>query len=190
MCLKNFGNFWGLKPATLFKERLWHRYFSLNFVKFLRISFKQNTSERLLLYYFSTATNKSESINDSPVFLKENSQIQKNWNKFLNTWQLFFRSSHPVFCEKVVLRNFLEGLRPTTLWKKRLWDRYFPVNFAKFLRTHFFPQHLRWLLLIFAVEFVEILFCYEPMIVRRNFKHDKNFFVILFKISVIWSNMI
>ena len=27
------------------------------------------------------------------------------------------------------------GLRPATLLIKRLWHRYFPVNFAKFIRT-------------------------------------------------------
>ena len=39
------------------------------------------------------------------------------------------------------------GLRPATLLKNRLWHRYFPVNFTKFLRTPFFTEHLRWLLL-------------------------------------------
>ena len=55
--------------------------------------------------------------------------------------------------KKCVLRNFAEftekhlcqslffnkvsGLRTATLLKKRLWHRCFPVNFAKFLRTHF-----------------------------------------------------
>ena len=29
----------------------------------------------------------------------------------------------------------------------RLWHRCFPVNFAKFLRTPIFKEHLRWLLL-------------------------------------------
>ena len=31
--------------------------------------------------------------------------------------------------------------------KKRLWHRFFPVNFAQFLRTPLFTEHLRWLLL-------------------------------------------
>ena len=74
------------------------------------------------------------------------------------------RSSRPqVFCEKGVLRNFAKftgkhlrqslffnkvaGLRPATLLKKRLWHWCFPVNFAKFLRTPFFTEHLWWLLL-------------------------------------------
>ena len=31
--------------------------------------------------------------------------------------------------------------------KKRLWHRLFPVNFAKFIRTPFLTEHLRWQLL-------------------------------------------
>ena len=34
------------------------------------------------------------------------------------------------------------GLRPATLFKKSLWHKGFPVNFAKFLRTFFFTEHL------------------------------------------------
>ena len=65
--------------------------------------------------------------------------------------------------KKGVLRNFLKftgkhlcqslffnkvvGLRPATLIKKKLWQRCFPGNFAKFLRTSFLTEHLRWLLL-------------------------------------------
>ena len=60
-----------------------------------------------------------------------------------------FRSSHPeVFCKNGVLRHFAKfigkhlcqslffnkaaALRPANLSKKRLWHRFFPVNFAKF----------------------------------------------------------
>ena len=39
----------GLRPATLLKKRLWHRCFLVNFSKFLRTPFSQNTSGRLLL---------------------------------------------------------------------------------------------------------------------------------------------
>ena len=38
-------------PATLLKERLLHRCFLVNFAKFLKIPFLQNTSKWLLLYY-------------------------------------------------------------------------------------------------------------------------------------------
>ena len=33
--------------------------------------------------------------------------------------------------------SFLIKLQPATLLKRRLWHRYFPVNFTKFLRTPF-----------------------------------------------------
>ena len=36
-------------PATLLKRRLWNRCFSVNFEKFVRTSFLQSTSGRLLL---------------------------------------------------------------------------------------------------------------------------------------------
>ena len=38
-----------LRPATLLKKRLWQSCFPVNFVKFLRTPFLQNTSQRLLL---------------------------------------------------------------------------------------------------------------------------------------------
>ena len=44
------------------------------------------------------------------------------------------------------LFNKVAVLRPANLLKNRLWYRYFPVNFAKFLRTPSFTEHLRWLL--------------------------------------------
>ena len=43
--------------------------------------------------------------------------------------------------------NKVAVLGPETLLKKKLWHRCFPVNFAKFLRTPFFTEHLRRLLL-------------------------------------------
>ena len=62
-----------------------------------------------------------------------------------------------VFCRKSVFRNFAKftwknlcqglffnkvaGLRISTLLKKRLWHRYFHVDFAKSLRTNFFLQN-------------------------------------------------
>ena len=74
------------------------------------------------------------------------------------------RSSHQrCLVRKCVRRNFAKftgkdlcqglffdkdaGFRPATLFKKRLWHRCFSVNFAKFLKTPFFIEHLWWLLL-------------------------------------------
>ena len=39
----------GFRPGNLVKKRLWHRCFPVNFVKFLRTPFLQNTSRRLIL---------------------------------------------------------------------------------------------------------------------------------------------
>ena len=39
----------GLRPVTLLKKRLWHRFFPENFGKFVGTPFLQNTSGRLLL---------------------------------------------------------------------------------------------------------------------------------------------
>ena len=49
--LRNFAKFNGKhlcqRPAILLKERRWHRCFHVNFSKFLRTPFLQNTSGRL-----------------------------------------------------------------------------------------------------------------------------------------------
>ena len=57
------------------------------------------------------------------------------------------RSSRPeVFCKKAVLRNFAKftgkHLCQSLFLNKVLGHRCFPVNFAKFLRTAFFIEHL------------------------------------------------
>ena len=48
---------------------------------------------------------------------------------------------------------FFKLFRNTCVWvsllKKRLQHRHFSVSFAKFLRTPFLSEHLRWLLLLF-----------------------------------------
>ena len=48
-------------------------------------------------------------------------------------------------------------LKKVFLLKKRLWQRCFPVNFAKFLRTHFLIEHLRWLLTYLQKSFPQSL---------------------------------
>ena len=65
-----------------------------------------------------------------------------------------------VFYKKGVLSSFAKFTRehlcqilffnkvlPVTLLKRRLWNRCFLVDFPKFLRTLFFTEHHRWLLL-------------------------------------------
>ena len=84
-------------------------------------------------------------------------------HRFITTF-IKCRSSPPeVFCKKDVLRNFAKFTgkhpcqslffnkvadpRPATLLKKRLWRRWFPGNFVKFLRTVFLRNTSGWLLL-------------------------------------------
>ena len=44
-------------------------------------------------------------------------------------------------------QRFFKGLQSCNFMKKRLQHRCFPPNFAKFLQTPFFIEHLWWLLL-------------------------------------------
>ena len=83
-------------------------------------------------------------------------------------YSLCFRSSRPeVFCKIAVLRNFAkftgkhlcQGLfvnkvagQACSFINKETLVQVFPVNFAKFLRTPFFIEHLWWLLLMFTVH--------------------------------------
>ena len=66
---------------------------------------------------------------------------------FLEIWQ----NSQENTCGRVSFSIKLQALL-----KKRLWRRCFPVDFAKFLRTPFLIEHLRWLLL--TPEFLKIVF--------------------------------
>ena len=98
--LRNFAKFTGthlcqslffnkvavLRHATLLKKRLWHRYFPVNFAKFLRTPFLQNTSgvcfrikrryiTKYLWYYsiliYNTAQKMKFSITDLATFTEE-----------------------------------------------------------------------------------------------------------------------
>ena len=79
------------------------------------------------------------------------------WNYMIHQFTVLgnlpSRSSLPkVFCKKRCSKKFCKIHRktpvPETLsLKKSLWHWWLPVNFAKFLKTSFFTEHLRWLLL-------------------------------------------
>ena len=66
--------------------------------------------------------------------------VLRNFTKFTGK-----HLRHSLFFNKVA------SLRHATLLKKRLWHRCFPMNFAKSLKTTFFTEHLRRLLLIINV---------------------------------------
>ena len=60
----------------------------------------------------------------------------------------FYHSLPVIRCHSLSFVATRCTLRPATLLKKSLWHRCFSVNFAKFLRTAFFAEHLQWLLLV------------------------------------------
>ena len=70
-----------------------------------------------------------------------------------------------------------------TLLKKRFWHRCFPLNFVKFLRTRFFVEHLRWLLLIFLKRNLDLcskfgkLMIVEYLNAELNMENAWDFFV-------------
>ena len=66
---------------------------------------------------------------------------------FLEIWQ----NSQENTCDTVSFSVKLQALL-----KKRLWRRCFSVNLAKFLRTAFLIEHLRWLPL--TLELLKIVF--------------------------------
>ena len=104
------------------KKETWQTCFPVNFEKFLGILFIQNT----------TRSSRPE------VFCKKGGL--KNFTKF--------KRKH--LCQSLFF-NKVAGLRPTTLLKKRLWLRCFPVDFVKFLRTPYLQYAFRWLFLSRAI---------------------------------------
>ena len=50
------------------------------------------------------------------------------------------QNSHENTCARLCFLIKWQAWRPTTLLKKRLWHKRFPVNFAKFLKTPFFKN--------------------------------------------------
>ena len=98
-----------------------------------------------------------------------------------------YRNSCPdVFCKKDVLKNFpkftgkqhlcqsffFAGPRAATLFKRKLWRRCFPVNFATFLRAPFSIAQLRWLLLEIIKKYEELWSKIRDLIslITRNFR--------------------
>ena len=70
--------------------------------------------------------------------------------------------------------SFLIKLRASgtgTGVSKRLWHRCFPVNFVKFLRTPFFTEHLRWLLLTNFVEKISFVSIKNQWIGNLEMRH-------------------
>ena len=108
--------------------------------------------------------------------------------KILN---IFFRSSHwrsslrkgafknlAKYTGKHLLQslffNEVTGFKPTTLLKKRLWHRCFPVNFSKFLKTPFLKNTCFCFLNLPAVERSLLNQCNEIFQTSRSSKSKKD----------------
>ena len=111
----------------------------------------------MLKCFAKSAYRKKKTIFSRESFITDVWQDLEYAPELLYKW--YYRTSRPeVFCKKVALRNFskfigkrlsqslllnkVARLRSATLFKKRLWNRCFPVNFAKSLRTPFYIEHL------------------------------------------------
>ena len=76
-----FNKVAGPRPATLLKKRLWHSCFPVNFAKFLRTPFLQNTSGRLLLASENKRSNDSRKASihytqyNEPLYVVQEIQI-------------------------------------------------------------------------------------------------------------------
>ena len=117
------------------------------------------------------------------------------WLGIFSVWS--FRSTRPeVFCIKGVLKHFanftgkhlrqslffnkVADLRLATLLKNRPWYRCFSVNFAKFLRTPFFTEHLQWLLLKFISHHIkEMLYVNINLMGNKPWSKYKHFLLFL-----------
>ena len=75
-----------LTPATLLKKRLWHTCFPVNFAKFIRTPFLQNTFKWVLATSFKSSVirQKGESQNGGNKKIKH-AKFSKNWT-FLTPW--------------------------------------------------------------------------------------------------------
>ena len=79
-----------------------------------------------------------------------------------------FIGKHP--CQSLFF-NKIAGLRIAILRKKRLWQSCFPVNFANFLKTLFFKEPLRGLLLylvFFSHQLVDTINNFEVILATRE----------------------
>ena len=116
-------------------------------------------SWEFLMWIASKRDRVSRGLFDTPNFYLSHFLIlpfsQQHWS---------VRSSHQrCSIEKSALKNFAKftgkylcqslffnkvaGLKPATFLKERLWHRYFPVNFKKFLITLFLQNIRGWLIL-------------------------------------------
>ena len=81
------------------------------------------------------------------------SQVRRPWEAVAQrcsvkkVFLLISQNSQENTCARVSFLIKLQTRGLQLYQKKRIWHSCFPVNFAKFLKTPFLREHLRWLLL-------------------------------------------
>ena len=98
---------------------------------------------------FSTKLREVNSVKGRNKLLYDIIQIRSSHQRCsvrIGVLRNFTKSTGKHLCQSLLF-NKVAGLRPATLLKKKLCNRCFPANFVKFLRTHFYIEHLWWLLL-------------------------------------------
>ena len=113
----------------------WQNTKYLKFLLKYIISISVWTFENFTMHYYGHDRMQVHIFQYIPVYRLNTKGVLKNFAKF--TGKHLCKS---LFFEKVT------GLRPATLLTKRLWHWCFPLNVAKFLRTPFCIELLRWLL--------------------------------------------
>ena len=93
-----FNKVAGPKPATLLKKSLWDGCFPVNFAKFLRVPFLQNTSGRLLLCVIQRVSFIPDHINQADI------THYKPWyrgNYLSNIFYKMFSSEKQILAEHI-----------------------------------------------------------------------------------------
>ena len=102
-----------LRSATLLKKRLWHRCLPVNFAKFLRTPFLQDTSGRLLLYLSWSLSKiwvfKYKTVGFSLIV---NISIKTNITPHVN-FGLVYQTRHKHKWNKTAARIFIQRLSKT-----------------------------------------------------------------------------
>ena len=115
---------------------------------------KENTMQHL--HFNEKSVNSEENTSDNEDFCStilqlfqfDSEEEKKCGNEAFVCCQCFLRSScSEILFKKGVLQNFANLTEKHVCIKKRLQHRCFSAKFANFLRTSFFTEYLRWLLL-------------------------------------------
>ena len=117
----------GLRPATLFKLRLWNRCFPMNFAKFLRTPFHTNSSSGCFCRVFL----KFSQISQGSLF---------NIVAVLRLWPWDFPVKFAKFLRTAILKNICQRLL-LNISKRRL--QVFSYEFCELFKNIYFKKHIQ-----------------------------------------------